>query len=84
MKSDKELINQIREAKNYGDNMLNKKTSESSRVLILFFALITSLMVNIVIYLVSPEFYSGNLWIPVIFSVAIGLFFNVILRSSKE
>lgn len=84
MKSDKELIDQIRETKDYADNMLNKKTSKSGRVLILFLAFITSLMVNIVIYLVSPEFYSNNLWIPTVFAVAIGLFFKVILRSSKE
>ncbi|MDK6891485.1 hypothetical protein QP278_23130 [Escherichia coli] len=84
MKSDKELIDQIREAKDYANNMLNKRTSKSGRVLILFLAFITSLMVNIVIYLVSPEFYSNNLWIPTVFAVAIGLFFNVILHSSKE
>ncbi|ECO6566844.1 MULTISPECIES: hypothetical protein [Enterobacterales] len=84
MKSDKELIAQIREAKDYADNMLNKKPSKSGRVLILFLVFITSLMVNIVIYLVSPEFYSNNLWIPTIFAIAIGVFFNVILRSSRE
>ena len=84
MKSDKELIAQIREAMDYADNMLNKKPSKSGRVLILFLVFITSLMVNIVIYLVSPEFYSNNLWIPTIFAIAIGVFFNVILRSSRE
>lgn len=84
MKSDKELIAQIREAKDYADNMLNKKPSKSGRVLILFLVFITSLMVNIVIYLVSPELYSNNLWIPAIFAIAIGVFFNVILRSSRE
>lgn len=84
MKSDKELIDQIREAKDYADNMLNKKSSKSGRVLILFLAFIISLIVNIVIYLVSPAFYSNNLWVPTIFAVAIGLFFNVILRSGKE
>lgn len=81
MKSDKELLAQIRETTDYAKKLANKKESKIGRVLIiLFIAVIT----NMVAYIISAEFYSNNQWVIFIFSVAIGVYLNVVLGSNRE
>lgn len=78
-KTDEELISQIKEVKFFAKSIITKsKKRKLVKVgMTLVFIFVFNLMISGFVYLISPEKFEDNYWIVLVFSIAIGIYFNV-------